>query len=165
MTKMSEAAPNSPGSATRCALHDLYYSGTCWKCVEELVAGGSTDVEARQEALNPAVLVEPPGAVPESVLRFLEEAKLGSQSSFDILKVCLDLAAFLMEKNAAYGDSALTPLRCVSKADASEQIRVRIDDKLSRLFRGQAGGEDALQDLVGYWVLLKIAEKRGSDGR
>lgn len=75
----------------------------------------------------------------------------------EILKVCIDLAEFLIAKNAAYGDSALNPLRCMSKADPAEQIRVRMDDKLSRLVRGQAAGEDAIKDLVGYWVLLEVA--------
>jgi hypothetical protein len=92
--------------------------------------------------------------------RFLQKAKLNSPAAPEILKVCLDLAAFLMEKNSAYGNSALEPLRVISKADAAEQIRIRIDDKLSRLFRGQTGSEDALQDLVGYWVLLKVLETR-----
>jgi hypothetical protein len=76
----------------------------------------------------------------------------------EIFKVCVDLAQFLIEKNAAYGDSAVNPLRVLSKADPAEQIRVRMDDKLSRLVRGQAAGEDALKDLVGYWVLLQVLE-------
>lgn len=38
----------------------------------------------------------------------------------------------LLAKNAAYGNSALEPVRIFSKADPTEQIRVRIDDKLSR---------------------------------
>lgn len=78
--------------------------------------------------------------------------------AFEILKVCLNLAIFLMQKNKAYGDSALKPLRVMSTADPVEQIRVRMDDKLSRLMRGHAAGEDAMHDLVGYWVLLKVAE-------
>ena len=43
-----------------------------------------------------------------------------------------------------------------------EQIRVRIDDKLSRLARGQAAGEDVVLDLIGYLVLLRVAERRGT---
>lgn len=66
----------------------------------------------------------------------------------------------LLAKNAAYGDSALNPLRIFSRASSSEQIRVRIDDKLSRLERGHAAGEDAVADLVGYLILLVIAEER-----
>lgn len=78
----------------------------------------------------------------------------------DIGQVCTELANFLIEKNHNYGSSALEPLRVMSKADSAEQIRVRMDDKLSRLVRGHAGGEDAMKDLVGYWVLLRVLEKR-----
>ena len=46
------------------------------------------------------------------------------------------LEAMLLAKNEAYGNSAIDPLRIFSRADPVEQIRVRIDDKLSRLARG-----------------------------
>ena len=86
--------------------------------------------------------------------------KFEGPNALEILRECLELAQFLVEKNAAYGDSALAPLRAISKSDPAEQIRVRMDDKLSRLVRGHAAGEDALKDLVGYWILLKICERR-----
>lgn len=42
-----------------------------------------------------------------------------------------------------------------------EQLAVRIDDKLSRLSRGhEYVGDDTLDDLVGYLVLLLVARKR-----
>ena len=94
----------------------------------------------------------------------ISEADTDAPSAFDILKVCLSLAVFLMRKNKAYGDSALKPVRVLSTADPIEQIRVRMDDKISRLVRGQAAGEDALKDLVGYWVLLQVAEAQASVG-
>jgi hypothetical protein len=69
----------------------------------------------------------------------------------------------LCEKNRLYGDSALDPARVFSRSDAVEQIRVRIDDKLSRLRSGQTDdAEDAEWDLLGYLVLLRIAKRRGS---
>ncbi len=71
-----------------------------------------------------------------------------------------ELRAMLLEKNRAYGDSALNPVRIFSKADPIEQINVRIDDKLSRLTRGDAVGEDAERDLVGYLILKRVAERR-----
>lgn len=52
-----------------------------------------------------------------------------------IERECAGLAAMLLAKNASYGNSALAPLRVFSRADAAEQLRVRIDDKLSRLAR------------------------------
>ena len=72
---------------------------------------------------------------------------------------CREIERVLLEKNAAYGNSALQPVRIFSRADATEQIRVRIDDKLSRLARGQAAGEDVVLDLIGYLVLLRIAQR------
>jgi hypothetical protein len=81
-----------------------------------------------------------------------------SPQSLAMLRVCLDVWDMLDVKNVAYGNSALDPVRIFSKADAAEQLRVRIDDKLSRLVRGHAAGEDALHDLLGYLVLLKVAE-------
>jgi hypothetical protein len=64
------------------------------------------------------------------------------------------IKAMLREKNAAYGDSAANPVRIFSKADAAEGVRVRIDDKLSRIARGKAAGEDVICDLVGYLAIL-----------
>jgi hypothetical protein len=67
------------------------------------------------------------------------------------------LGDMLIAKNAAYGNSALAPVRVFSRASTEEQLLVRIDDKLSRLARGAAAGEDVVRDLVGYLVLLLIA--------
>lgn len=76
-----------------------------------------------------------------------------------IVETCRSIEKLLLEKNAAYGNSALDPLRVFSKASSIEQILVRIDDKLSRLSRGAAAGEDVEQDLLGYLVLLRVARR------
>lgn len=76
-----------------------------------------------------------------------------------IAEECDALKAMLLQKNRNYGSSALDPVRIFSKADPVEQIRVRIDDKLSRLARGSAAGEDVEQDLLGYLVLLRVARR------
>lgn len=74
------------------------------------------------------------------------------------------LGGMLINKNKAYGESALNPVRIFSKADPVEQIMVRIDDKLSRLSRGsEYAGDDTVTDLLGYLVLLKIARDGQSD--
>jgi hypothetical protein len=71
------------------------------------------------------------------------------------------MGEFLVEKNKAYGDSALDPARVFSKAKTTEQILVRLDDKLSRLKKGQEyPGEDDIVDLIGYLFLLMIAKER-----
>lgn len=71
----------------------------------------------------------------------------------------------LIEKNTAYGNAALDPVRVFSNADPTEQLRVRIDDKLSRIARGhEYGGEDTIRDLLGYLVLYLIATDGDTDG-
>lgn len=72
---------------------------------------------------------------------------------------CDAIKAMLLAKNDAYGNSALEPVRVFSSASAEEQLRVRIDDKLSRIVRGHAAGEDAVLDLIGYLVLLRVASR------
>ena len=79
----------------------------------------------------------------------------------DIVRVCTDISIMLQEKNVAYGDSALDPVRIFSKASPVEQLLVRIDDKLSRFARGtDYPGDNDIDDLIGYLVLLKIAKER-----
>lgn len=85
---------------------------------------------------------------------------IDKQFEIDVREVLAEIHGMLLEKNKAYGNSALDPIRCFSRAETTEQIRVRIDDKLSRLMRGQNLDEDVVKDLIGYLVLLRIAEKR-----
>jgi len=69
---------------------------------------------------------------------------------------CDSIKALLLRKNAAYGNSALDPVRIFSKASTDEQLRVRLDDKLSRLARGSASGEDVELDIIGYLILMRV---------
>ncbi len=71
---------------------------------------------------------------------------------------CLAIENMLLKKNAAYGNSAMEPMRIFSSADSLEGIRVRIDDKLSRV-KNKAKGEDSVSDLIGYLILLSIMEE------
>lgn len=71
-----------------------------------------------------------------------------------------NLKELLLQKNAAYGNAALDPVRVFSKANPAAGLRVRIDDKLSRLARGKAAGEDTILDLIGYLILLRMAERK-----
>lgn len=92
----------------------------------------------------------------EALLDLVKEAPLGAE----IFDECLALATMLVKKNVAYGNSALEPVRVFSRASTVEQLLVRLDDKLSRLARGSADGEDVEKDLLGYLVLLRIARRR-----
>lgn len=74
-----------------------------------------------------------------------------------IANVCDNIKSMLIEKNKSYGDSALDPIRVFSKASSDEQIKIRIDDKLSRISRGsEFYGDNDLDDLIGYLILLKV---------
>jgi hypothetical protein len=78
-----------------------------------------------------------------------------------IENTCDSIKQLLIDKNAKYGNSALNPVRVFSKASTTEQLLVRIDDKLSRIKTTgmEAPDEDTLNDLIGYLILLKIATK------
>lgn len=72
----------------------------------------------------------------------------------------------LVAKNEAYGNAALDPVNIFSKSTAVEQIKVRIDDKLSRLYHGKEyGDEDTVTDLMGYLILLRIAEREAEENK
>jgi len=84
----------------------------------------------------------------------------------DITRICDEVKALLLEKNKKYGDSAINPVRFLSKASPVEQILVRIDDKLNRIKQGTNGiheDEDVITDLIGYFILLKISIDRDKE--
>ena len=71
-----------------------------------------------------------------------------------------EIRRFLIEKNKKYGSSALEPIRIFSKCDKIEAIKVRIDDKLSRIKLGNIeddANSDSIIDTLGYLLILKIA--------
>jgi hypothetical protein len=83
------------------------------------------------------------------------------QTEQDIERVANQVKELLVAKNRSYGDSALHPSRIFSKSDNVEQLLVRIDDKLSRIQNGHDWpGDNEIDDLIGYLVLLKIAKER-----
>lgn len=84
-----------------------------------------------------------------------------------IAEVGLCIVAMVLQKNQAYGSSALDPVRIFAKGlSPLDQIHVRLDDKLSRLERGHdlpdESMADTIRDLVGYCVLELIARERAS---
>lgn len=84
----------------------------------------------------------------------------GSSFEQKVRRILEDMATLLVEKNTAYGNSALDPVRIFSKADTLEGLNQRIDDKLSRISRGRDyPGEDTIRDLIGYLTLLLIARE------
>lgn len=73
--------------------------------------------------------------------------------------ICTGIASMLKQKNKSYGNSALDPIRIFSRySSVQEQLYVRIDDKLSRIKRGNNDfNEDTILDLIGYLVLLLVS--------
>jgi len=78
---------------------------------------------------------------------------------------CVSLRDMLLEKNRKYGNSALEPRRIFARGiDTEAQIRVRLDDKLSRLASAQGDeDEDVIQDLLGYLILLRVAKRMAAE--
>lgn len=74
-----------------------------------------------------------------------------------------EIYEMLVQKNRSYGNAAIDPVRIFSDADPTEQIKVRIDDKLSRIKSGDNSfNEDTIKDLIGYLVLLQISTRAHS---
>lgn len=123
----------------------------------------SVVLEARTVA--PADPHIPPGTpMRESIARVCDALVLRQQAGVTYLQyldaVLQNAREMLITKNKAYGNSALNPLRVYSTASLKEQLLVRLDDKVSRLARGSAAGEDVAGDMLGYLLLVAIAEKR-----
>jgi hypothetical protein len=85
--------------------------------------------------------------------------KYNKNTEKGIEKVFNSVRDMVIAKNKRYGDSALNPLRLFSKADPVEQLRVRLDDKISRIMRGSEGisnDADIYRDIMGYCALLLL---------
>jgi hypothetical protein len=77
-----------------------------------------------------------------------------------IKRICDDISDFLIAKNNSYGNSAINPSRIFAKSSAEEQIAARIDDKLNRIMNNQSwAGDNDLDDLIGYLILLKVVRE------
>lgn len=84
---------------------------------------------------------------------------VGAPAGGQIWRTCHEIAHMLIDKNISYGNSALEPARIFSTADSTEQLKVRIDDKLNRVKNNQGfAGDNDIDDLIGYLVLYKIAK-------
>jgi len=85
-----------------------------------------------------------------------------TQFEMDVEAILIGIQKMLVEKNKKYGNSALHPVRIFSKACTVEQLKVRIDDKLSRIANSPDDeDEDVINDLIGYLVILKMGTKNG----
>jgi len=96
--------------------------------------------------------------------RNIDTKKLEKSVKFDwhLEKVTDEIVKLLKEKNKAYGNSALNPIKVFSKLNASEAICARLDDKLARIRNKGINDitEDTLTDIIGYMLLLKMAKEK-----
>jgi len=98
-------------------------------------------------------------ALPMTQQPTVKDSKMLGKNQVKIAELVDEIKVMLLAKNAQYGDSALQPVRVFSKADTTEQIKVRIDDKINRIVQGNdsmESDEDVIKDLIGYLVLLLI---------
>ena len=72
--------------------------------------------------------------------------------------ITANMCALLKHKNEKYGDSALNPTLIFSKADASDGILIRLDDKMSRIMNSDELRQNDIWDVMGYLVLLSISK-------
>lgn len=73
----------------------------------------------------------------------------------------LQLADMVLARNRRYGGAALNPVRIFSDVDPEVGIRLRLDDKMSRIRAGAADeDEDPIADAIGYMVLLLVHRDR-----
>lgn len=80
-----------------------------------------------------------------------------------IASILDEIKALLLKKNEQYGDSVLDPVNLFARNSALDGIRIRLDDKYSRLTRGNdsiESDEDIHLDCIGYHVMALIAIRR-----
>lgn len=75
-----------------------------------------------------------------------------------IVEVCDSVKFLLLEKNQRYGNAAMSPLNIFSKEGADNQIRNRLDDKLSRIKNSDTLRKNDVSDVIGYLILLSISQ-------
>ena len=82
-----------------------------------------------------------------------------SEFGLKLLKVTREITDLLIQKNKAYGNTALNPTNIFSKLNATEAICARLDDKLARIKNKGINDktEDTVDDLIGYLLLLKMS--------
>lgn len=77
-----------------------------------------------------------------------------SESQKKIIEVCDSMKDLLLYKNEKYGDSALNPNNIFYKGDSTNSIKIRLDDKISRIKNCDETRVNDVADVTGYCILL-----------
>jgi len=110
-------------------------------------------IDAKNESSALTELLWDEGGKWDVLTSLAKEAPAGSE----ILFAGLDVVEMLLEKNISYSNSAMDPLNVLSNATPEDQIKMHIDNKLTRLkYQKEFQNEDSLKDLAGYVILLMV---------
>ena len=80
-----------------------------------------------------------------------------TDSQNKIVNVCDSMKDLLLYKNQKYGDSALNPNNVFYKGDATNSIKIRLDDKIGRIKNSEETRINDVADIIGYCVLLLVS--------
>lgn len=80
-----------------------------------------------------------------------------TESQKKITEVCDNIKSLLLYKNQKYGDSALHPNNIFYKGDATNSIKIRLDDKVGRIRNSEETRFNDVSDLIGYGILLLVS--------
>lgn len=80
-----------------------------------------------------------------------------TDSQNKIINVCDNMKDLLLYKNQKYGDSALNPNNIFYKGDATNSIKIRLDDKIGRIKNCEETRINDVADIIGYCVLLLVS--------
>ena len=86
-----------------------------------------------------------------------------TESQMKIVEICDSMKDLLLYKNQKYGDSALNPNNIFYKGDSTNSIKIRLDDKISRIKNCEETRINDVADVIGYCTLLLVsigAEKK-----
>lgn len=115
---------------------------------------------------NEAATLEMMGFSDKEVASYMKDNKVGfyepnTTTADKIISTCDAVKELLLSKNRKYGDSALSS-GIAFNISPVVAIKARINDKLARLRNDNKDeDEDIISDLLGYFVLLKIAIENG----
>ena len=77
-----------------------------------------------------------------------------TESQKKISEICDSIKDLLLYKNEKYGDSALNPNNIFYKGDSTNSIKIRLDDKISRIKNCDETRINDVADVTGYCILL-----------
>lgn len=89
---------------------------------------------------------------------FVLSVEQPTDTQHQITQLTNAMQTVLLEKNKRYGNSALEPLNTFSKLSNSDSIKIRLDDKLSRIKNSDEPRTNDVCDLIGYCFLLLISK-------